>query len=123
MSTPSEFQSRRGTVLATFATNGTYSAPVDMGGLNLVGLYSDNWPSAAGSLTFRSTFDPLGTGWPILNEGGAPYRVSAFGSGSFVQFQPGSAIVAAQYLTVQVGTAGTAGVAAGGTIVLIGAAQ
>lgn len=122
MPTPNQFQTRRGTVLATFTQGGTYSAPVDMGGLNLVGLYSDNWPSAAGSLTFRSTFDAAGTGWPILNEGGVPYRVSAFGSGSFVQFQPGSAIIAAQYLTVQVQANGTAGIAAGGTIVLIGAA-
>lgn len=123
MPTPNEFQPRRGTVLATFSQTGTYSDAVDLGGLNLIGVYSENWPSAAGSLTFRASPTTSGTGMPILNEAAVPYRVSAFGSGTFAQFQPGSVIQAAQYLRVQVGTAGTAGIAGGGTMVLIGAAQ
>lgn len=123
MPTPNQFQTRRGTVLATFTQTGTYSSAVDLGGLNLIGAYSENWPSVAGSLTFRASPTSDGTGMPILNEAAIPYRVTTFGSGTFAQFQPGSVIQAAQYLRLQVGTAGTAGVAAGGTIVLIGAAQ
>lgn len=122
MATPSDFQIKRGTALATFTQTGTYSGVVDMGGMRLIGCYSDNWPGAAGSITFRSSWNSNGSGWPVMSEAGVLSRVNGFGSGTFYSLTPGTVPVAAQYLIVQVGTAGTASVAGGGTIVLIGEA-
>lgn len=91
--------------------------------MRLVGMYSDVWPGAAGSLTFRSGWTDTGTGWPVVNEAGVLYRVNPFGSANYYSFSVGSVPMAAQYVTLQVGTAGTAGIAGGGTIVLVGEAQ
>jgi len=116
----SEFQSRRGTVLATFAQNGTYSAWVPLNG-RLVGLYSDAFPSAAaGSITFRANWSATGTGHPVQTNDGTVLRVLAWGSEQFVQFgDPRWPTSALGYVMLQLGTAGTATAAAGGTIVLI----
>lgn len=120
MAESQSFQSTRGTALATFANTGTYSTTVDLGGGWLIGAYSDNFPSAAGSLSFRSSFSPSGTGYPIQSPDGTILKVLAFGSGTF--YSLGAApwnTAPLQYVTIQIGTAGTAGVAAGGTIVLV----
>ena len=121
MANSSQFQPTRGTVLATFTQTGTYSGTaIDLGGGWLVGCYSDNWPSAAGSLTIRSSYAPTGTGWPAQTADGTALRVQAFGSGTFYSLGYAPWVTAAfQWITVQIGTAGTAGVAAGGTIVLV----
>lgn len=121
MPTFNEFASRRGTALATFTQTGTYSNIIDMGGMRLVGVYSDTYPAAAGSLTFRAGGAASGTGLPVFTEASVLYRVNPFGSGTYYAFTAGSAI-SAPYLVVQVGTAGTPAVAAGGTIVLVGEA-
>lgn len=121
MPTFAEFQSRRGTALATFAETGTYSSVVAMGGMRLVGVYSPNYPAAAGSLTFRASMDASGSGYPVHSEASVVYRVNPFGSGTYYAITAGSAL-AVPYLVVQVGTAGTPAVAAGGTIVLVGEA-
>jgi len=113
-----EFAPRLGTALATFTQTGTYSNTVQLNG-RLVGLYSDNWPSA-GTFTFRSSFTPAGTGWPVQSWDGTAYRLSAFGSGTF--YTIGGLPYTTQsltYLVLQCGTPGTAGVAAGGTVVLV----
>lgn len=120
MATPNQFQERRGTVAVTFTQTGTYSTIANMGGMRLVGAYSPNFPAAAGSVTFRSDFNPSGTGYPVMTELGVPYRMTALGSGTFYSFTPGTVPVAAQYITLEIGTAGTAGVAAGGTVILVG---
>jgi hypothetical protein len=122
MATVAEFQTTRGTALATFTQGGTFSNFVDMGGCALVGLYSDNWPGAAGSITFRASWNPSGTGWPVMTEAGVIGRVNGFGSGTYYNLTAGSVITAAQYLMVQLPAGGTAGIAAGGTIVLVGRA-
>jgi hypothetical protein len=119
MATSDQLQSTRGTALATFTQTGTYSNTVDLGGGNLIGCYSDNYPAAAGSLTFRASWNASGSGHPVMSENGVILRVNGFGSGTFYSFTPGSVPVAMQYCLVQVGTAGTAGVAAGGTVVLV----
>lgn len=120
MATSSQFQSTRGTTLATFTQTGTFSAAIDLGGGWLVGCYSDNWPTAAGSLTFRSSYDPSGTGYPVQTCDGTALKVLSFGSGTFYSIGAAPFLTAPmQYCRVQIGTAGTAGVAAGGTIVLI----
>lgn len=113
-----DFQSRRGTALATFTQSGTYSSLIDMGGMHLIGVYSDTYPAAAGSLTFRAS-GGSGTGSPIHSEASVVYRVNPFGSGTYYALTAGSALTA-PYLVVQIGTAGTPGVAAGGTLVLVG---
>lgn len=120
----SDFQNARGTALATFGQNGTYSSLVDMGGLRLVGIYSHNYPAAAGSVTFRAVWDASGsgTGFPVADNAGVPYRVTSFGSGTYYSFVLGTVPMAAQYVRLEVGTAGTPGVAAGGTIVIVGMA-
>ena len=120
MPTPNDYQSRRGTVAVTFTQTGTFSSWADMGGLDLVGIVAPTWPSAAGSLTFRAALDASGTGLPLTNEAGAPYRVTPFGSGTYYNLTPGSVVNCAPFLRVELGTAGTAGVAAGGTIILVG---
>lgn len=120
MPNSNQFQSTRGTVLATFTQTGTYSAAVDLGGGWLVGCYSDNYPAAAGSLTFRASFDPSGTGWPVQSGDGTALRVLSFGSGTFYTTGNAPWVTAPmQYIRVQIGTAGTAGASAGGTIVLV----
>lgn len=121
MPSPNDFQPRLGTVAVTFGQNGTYSTVADMGGLVLAGLVAPAWPGAAGSLTMRGGLDPTGTGWPLHTEAGVPYRINPFGSGTFYDLTVGSVPVA-PYLILQVGTAGTAGVAAGGTVYLVGRA-
>lgn len=123
MPEPTQFQDPRGTALATFTQTGTYSNIIDMGGMRLTGMYSDNFPSAAGSITFRSSWNPSGTGHPVQTNDGTVLRVLAFGSGTFYQFGESRWPTAPMhYITMQIGTAGTTGVAAGGTIVLIGEA-
>ena len=119
MATSDQIQSTRGTVLATFTQTGTYSSAVDLGGGRLVGAYSDNYPAATGSITVRASWAPAGTGYPVMTENAVPFRINSMGSGTFYAFTPGTIPAAIQYVVLQVGTAGTAAVAAGGTIVLV----
>lgn len=120
MAASSDFQNTRGTVLATFGQNGTYSAPVDLGGGWLVGCYSDNYPAAAGSIIVRSSWSPSGTGHPVQTLDGTALKVLAFGSGTFYSLGHTPWNTAPlQYVTLQIANAGTPGVAAGGTIVLV----
>ena len=124
MATVDQFQIHHGTTVATFTQTGTYSTTVDMSGANIVALYSDNWPSAAGSLILRASWNPNGTGYPVQSSDGTPVKVLAFGSGTYYAIGEWPFEThGIQYLTLQVGTAGTAGVAAGGTIVLVGDSQ
>ena len=119
MASDQDFQPRLGTALATFGINGTFSAPVQLNG-HLVGLYSDNYPAAAGSIDFRASYTPGAVGYRVQTPDGTVLKLSAFGSGSFYSF--GNTPMFTQgiaYLCLQVGTAGTPGVAAGGTIVLV----
>ncbi len=119
MAESNQFNVTRGTVLATFAQNGTYSAPVDLGGGWLVGAYSDNWPGVAGSFTLRSSWNASGTGYPVQTLDGTVLRILNSGSGTYNTLGHSPWITAPiQYLVLQVGTAGTAG-AGGGTVVLV----
>lgn len=120
MPTFAEFQNRRGTALATFTQGGTYSSVVTMGGMALIGVYSPNYPAAAGSLTFRAS-GVSGNGYPVHSEASVVYRVNPFGSGTYYALTAGSAL-RVPYLVVEVPAGGTPGVAAGGTIVLVGEA-
>lgn len=120
MALSSDFQTTRGTVLATFANTGTYSAAVDLGGGWLVGAYSDNWPGAAGSFTVRASWTPGGTGYPVQTVDGTALRILSSGSGTVNTLGHAPWNTAPlQYIMLQVGTAGTAGIAAGGTVVLV----
>lgn len=119
MAADQDFQPRLGTALAFFTSTGTYSAQVQLNG-KLVGLYSDNYPAAAGSIDFRASYTPGGTGYKVQTPDGTVLKLSAFGSGTFYSF--GNTPMFTEpvgWLGLQVGTAGTAGVAAGGTIVLV----
>lgn len=120
MAESNQFTTTRGTVLATFTQGGTYSTAVDLGGGWLVGCYSDNFPSAPGSVTFRASWNASGTGYPVQTLDGTVLKVVPFGSGTFYTLGHAPWITAPlQYAIVQVPAAGTAGVAAGGTIVLV----
>ena len=119
------FQPQWGTALATFAQRGTYSSVVPLS-KRLIGLYSDDFPSAAGSVVFRASASPTGTGWPVQSANGVAagdgtiMKLLAFGSGTFYALN--SAVAPVPYMpfvVLQIGTAGTAGAAAGGTIVLV----
>src|SRR5512138_323965 len=124
MATVDQVQIHHGTILTTFTQTGTYSTTVDLSGCSLVALYSDNWPSAAGSLVLRSSWSPIGTGYPVQTSDGTPVKVLAFGSGTYyVVGEWPYETHGIQFLTLQVGTAGTAGIAGGGTIVLVGDAK
>ncbi len=117
MASDNEFQPRLGTALATFTASGTYSL-VQING-RLVGLYSDNYPAAAGSIDFRASFTPGGTGYKVQTPDGTVLKLAAFGSGTFYSFGNTPMFTQAlSYIGLQIGTAGTAG-AGGGTIVLI----
>jgi len=114
-----DFQPRLGTALAIFAQNGTFSAKTQING-RLVGLYSDNYPVAAGSIDFYSSFSASGTGYPTQSWDGTVLKLAAFGAGTLYSY--GNAAMNMQplgYVALRVGTAGTATTAAGGTIVLI----
>lgn len=118
-----QFQPRLGTTLATFAQNGTYSAAVQLNG-RLVALYAE--PSgfargAAGSITFRSSWDSAGTGYPVQTNDGTALRVLAFATGQYYQFGEGRFTTdgLGGFVRLQMGTDGTATAAAGGTVVLI----
>ena len=119
MAADQEYQPRLGTALATFAQNGTFSAKTQING-RLVGLYSDNYPVAAGSIDFYSSFSASGTGYPVQSFDGTVLKLAAFGAGTL--YSIGERPMVTQpiaYLGLRVGTAGTATGAAGGTIVLI----
>lgn len=121
MPNDTQFSPRLGTVLATFAQRGTYSAVVQLSG-KLVALYSDDFPSdAAGSITFRASLSPTGTGHPVQTNDGTALRVLAWSSAVYVQFGEDRFTTAGlgAYTRLQVGTAGTATSAAGGTIILV----
>jgi hypothetical protein len=114
-----DFQPRLGTALATFAQSGTISNKVQLNG-RLVGLYSDNYPVAAGSIDFYSSYSPSGTGYPVQTPDGTVLKLAAFGAGTFYTF--GNTPMVTQglgYVGLRVGTAGTATTTAGGTIVLV----
>lgn len=120
MALSSDYQNGKGTAQVTFTQNGTFSAPVDLGGGWLTGMYSDNWPGGAGSFTLRATWNPNGTGYPVQTLDGTVLRVLSSGSGTFNTLGHSPWITAPlQYVVLQVGTAGTAGIAAGGTVVLV----
>ena len=117
------FSPRLGTVLATFAQNGTYSAVAQLNG-RLVGLYADPADfarGAAGSITFRASASPTGTGHPVQTNDGTALRVLAFATGIFYQFGEDrfTTIGLGPFVRLQMGTDGTATAAAGGTVVLV----
>lgn len=119
MPSDSEFQPGWGTAHATFTQRGTYSAAVPLN-RRLVGLYSDDYPAAAGSIVFRASANPNGTGYPVQTGDGTVLKTLAFGSGTYYSFSNLNAPVPYMpYAVLQVGTAGTSGLAAGGTIVLV----
>ncbi len=114
-----DFQPRLGTALATFTQTGTFSGLTQVNG-RLVGLYSDNYPAAAGSLDFYAAYKASGTGYPVQSFDGTVLKLAAFGSATY--YTIGGVPMVTQslgYIGLKVGTAGTAGVAAGGTIVFI----
>lgn len=120
-----QLQPQWGTALATFTQRGTYSSPVTLN-KRLVALYSDNFPTAAGSIDFRASANPSGTGWPIITEGpvaavaGTALKILSFGSGTYYDLSTaGIPIPFVPYLILQIGTAGTTASALGGTIVLV----
>lgn len=121
MPTPDQFQTTRGTIAVTFATSGTYSSVADLAGLTLVGIYAPAWAGGAGSVTVRADWDAAGTGYPVHDNAGAPLRFTPFAAGTYFSLPPAAMPAAAQYVRLQVGTAGT--IASGvGTIILVGQA-
>lgn len=123
MANDTQFQPRLGTVLATFAQSGTYSSVVQLNG-RLVGLYAepaDFARGAAGSITFRASLSPTGTGYPVQTNDGTTLRVLAFATGIYFGFGEDRFTTTAlgAYTRLQMGTDGTATAAAGGTIILV----
>lgn len=120
MAQSQDFQTTRGTVLATFAQGGTYSAATDLGGGWLMGIYSDNWGGAAGSVLFRASWSAAGTGYSVQTLDGTALKVLAFGSGTFYTLGHAPWNTAPlQYIRVEVPPSGTTANVAGGTMVLI----
>lgn len=125
MPSDNQFQAAWGTTLATFTQRGTYSSVVQLS-KHIIGLYSDDYPAAAGSIVFRASANPAGTGWPVQSANpvaagdGTIMKLLAFGSGTYYALNSAvSPIPYMPFVVLQIGTAGTAGVAAGGTIVLV----
>lgn len=119
MPNDNQFQPQWGTVLATFTQTGTYSSIVPLS-KKIHAVYSDNFPSAAGSIVWRASASPTGTGWPIQTGDGTALKTLAFGSGTYYSFNAlNSPVPFIPYAVLQIGTAGTAAVAAGGTIVIV----
>ena len=121
----SQYQPQWGTAHATFGQSGTYSSVVPLS-KRVVALYSDNFPSAAGSVVFRASLSPVGSGWPVQSANGVAagdgtvLKLLAFGSGTYYDVRSVLGVAPLiPYLVLQIGTAGTTGVAAGGTIVLV----
>lgn len=119
MASDQDFQPRLGTALATFTQRGTFSGLTQVSG-RLVGFYSDNYPAAAGSIDFYAAYTPNGTGYPVQTWDGTVMKIAAFGSGTFYSIGASPMLTQALgYVGLRVGTAGTAGVSQGGTIVLV----
>lgn len=125
MPSDAQFNPVWGTVLATFTQTGTYSSPVQLS-KRIQALYSDNYPAAAGSVIFRASISASGSGLPIITEGpvaavaGTQVKILSFGSGTYYDLSTATIpIPFMPYVVLQVGTAGTAGVAVGGTIVIV----
>lgn len=125
MANDSDFQAQWGTVLATFTQTGTFSSPVALN-KRLLAMYSDNYPAAAGSVVIRASANPSGTGYPVqitspvAANDGTILKALACGSGTYYALNTvGAVIPLMPFVVLQVGTAGTPGVAAGGTIVLV----
>ncbi len=117
----SDIQNGKGTALATFTQGGTYSNIVDLGGGWLTGIYSDNWPGGAGSVVIRGvSWSQSGTGYPVQTADGTVLKVLSSGSGTYQTLGHSPWITAPlQYVILQVAAGGTAGIAAGGTMVLV----
>ncbi len=114
-----DFQPRLGTALIFFTQRGTFSSVTPLSG-RLVALYSDNYPTAAGSIDFYASYNPTGTGYPVQSFDGTVLKLPAFGSGTYYTIGGAPMVTTSLgYVNLRVGTAGTANVAAGGTIVLI----
>lgn len=125
MPADSQFNPTWGTALATFTQTGTYSSPVQLN-KRIQALYSDNYPAAAGSIIFRASISASGSGYPVMTEGpvaavaGTQFKVLSFGSGTYYDLSTaGIPVPFVPYCVLQVGTAGTAGIVAGGTIVIV----
>lgn len=119
-----EINPQWGTALAVFANSGTYSSVIPLS-KKIIALYSDTYPAAAGSVVFRASANPSGTGSPIITEGpvaalaGTAFKMLSFGSGTYYDLSTAPLpIPYIPFLVLQVGTAGTPG-AAGGTIVIV----
>lgn len=119
------FQPGWGTVLATFTQTGTFSSVVPLS-KRIHALYSDNYPAAAGSIVVRASASPTGTGWPVQTANGVAagdgtvLKLLAFGSGTYYDLRSVlGGVPFIPYAVLQVGTAGTAATAAGGTIVIV----
>lgn len=118
MASDQDFQPRLGTALATFTNTGTYSQVVYLNG-RLIGMYSDTWPSTAGSVDIRTSWNASGTGYKVQTPDGTVLKLPAFAAGTMYSFgQTPNFTNTLGFTILQVGTAGTAG-AAGGTIVLV----
>lgn len=125
MPADNQFQPAWGTVLATFTQTGTFSSIIPLS-KKITALYSDNFPSAAGSIVIRASASPTGTGWPVQGVNGVAagdgtaFKLLAFGSGTYYALNDAvGAVPYIPYAVLQIGTAGTTGVAAGGTIVIV----
>jgi hypothetical protein len=119
MPNTADYQPGWGTALATFTQTGTFSAVVAVNG-RLSAVYSDNYPAAAGSIVWRASASPSGTGWPIQTGDGTALKTLAFGSGTYYSFNNLNApIPITPYVVLQIGTAGTSAAVTGGTIVLV----
>lgn len=117
-----QFAPRLGTVLATFAQGGTYSDWLQLNG-RLVALYADAArfvPVAAGSITFRASWDTSGTGYPVQTNDGTVLKVLAFSTAQYHIFgEPRWPTAGLSYTRLQLQAEGTPSTAAGGTIVLV----
>lgn len=121
MGNTTDFQSSYGTALVTFATHGTYSSMVDIRGGHISSIYAVSWAgSNTGSIAFRASHSPVGTGFPVHTFNGTIFRIPVFAAGTFYMMESSPfETPALPFVILQVGTAGTMGHAAGGTIVLV----
>jgi len=114
MNDVAEFTPSLGSTVATFAANGTFSAPVDLNGQRLVAAAAPDWPGASGTFVLHGQLTASGTGAPLHSGVTGPIR-GTLGPGLWCELGD---VRGVPLVRLVIGTAGTCPGPGGGSVAL-----